>query len=76
MMKNILIIVLLICVFILGKTVIRLENYHYANQIGMCDIRKINGNELEKEQKRRECFALVQTRTNSLWHLFYAIKNN
>jgi predicted Holliday junction resolvase-like endonuclease len=75
-MKNLLIVILLIIVFILAKTVIRLENYHYAHQVGMCDKEKFYGNELQKEQKSRDCFELVQTRTNSLWHLFYAIKNN
>ena len=75
-MKNLLIVILLVLIFILSKTVIRLENYHYANQIGMCDKEKFFGNYFEKEQKSRECFELVQTRTNSIWHLFYAIKNN
>lgn len=75
-MKYVLIVVLLVSVFILGKTVIRLENYRYAHEVGMCDKEKFYGNELQKEQKSRDCFEHVQTRTNSLWHLFYAIKNN
>ena len=33
-----LIIVCLVCLVVwLSSAVIRLENYHYANQVGMCD---------------------------------------
>ena len=36
MIKNITIIILIICVIVLARAVIRLENYHYASSIGMC----------------------------------------
>jgi hypothetical protein len=72
-----LIIVCLVCLVVwLSSAVIRLENYHYANQVGMCDkeicnkvIKGVSANLTE----RNRCFETVQTRTHPLWHLYYAL---
>ena len=66
-------IILIILVVWLSSTVIRLENYHYANVVGMCDKEKFSGNYAEKNLKQYRCFETVQTRTHPLWHLYYAL---
>lgn len=76
-MKNIIIIILLIVIFVFGKTIVRLENYHYANEVGMCDFEKMEGSWfLEKKINQDKCFKNVQTRTSFIWHLFYALSDN
>ncbi len=71
MIKNIVIVILIICIFLLARAVIRLENYHYANVVGMCSEFKLD-DPLQSIQ-RQECLNKIETRTNSLWHLFYAL---
>ena len=68
MKKNVIIAVLLALLIWFGATVVRLENYHYATQVGMCI-------EHSKTQwvERDKCLRSQQTRTNSLWHLAYAL---
>ena len=66
-------IIMIILVVWLSSTVIRLENYHYANFVGMCDKEKFSGNYAEKHFKQSRCFETVQTRTHPLWHLYYAL---
>jgi hypothetical protein len=71
MIKNTAIAVLIICVVVLALDVIRLENYHYANVVGMCSEYKPN-DPLQSVQ-RQKCLHNSETRTNPLWHLFYAL---
>ena len=71
MRKNITIVVLAICVLVLAASVVRLENYHYASVVGMCSEYKAD-DPLQSAQ-RHECLHGTNTRTNPLWHIFYAL---
>lgn len=73
--KNILIGLLIILLIWFSSTIIRLENYHYANQVGSCDFDKFDGNLIKKKVLQTQCFENVQTRTSPLWHLYYALLN-
>ena len=73
MIKNIAIVILIICVLVLARAVIRLENYHYASAVGMCSEYKPNDS-LQSVQ-RQKCLNNTETRVNPLWHLFYALTN-
>lgn len=55
---------LLVAVVVLGRAVVRLENYHYANQIGMCD-------KHEEYLAREACLNNTETRTHWFWHILY-----
>jgi hypothetical protein len=65
-MKNVLIFVLLATVIWFGSVIVRLENYHYANSIGMC------AEHLDLVQRSR-CLNASETRTSPFWHLAYAL---
>lgn len=73
--KNIVLAVLLVLVIWLSSTIIRLENYHYASQVGLCDLDKSEGDAFKKRVAQAKCFKTVETRTSPLWHLFYALLN-
>lgn len=64
------VIALLSCVCVwFAHIIIRLENYRYASNIGFCG-ELISDADLVK----REIFLRnKQTRTNGLWHLYYAL---
>lgn len=66
MKKLIFIIGLLLAVIIyFAAIIIRLENYHYAVQVGSCmDV---------SFDQRDECLNKIQTRTNPLFHLLEAV---
>ena len=66
MAKNICIIILLLLLFWTSKTIIRLENYHYASAVGFCK-------EIDSNIERYKCLRSKETRTSSLWHLYYAL---
>ncbi len=59
------IVVLLSIIVYLSVVIIRLENYHYAVQVGFCD-------DVDKF-RRDDCLNKIQTRTNPMWHLIYAL---
>jgi hypothetical protein len=64
--------ILFIAVVVLGSTVVRLENYRYANFVGFCsdyDIRKP-----VERINREECLNKAQTRTHWIEHLLYALR--
>jgi len=65
-MKSVLIIVLIGMLVWFGSVIVRLENYRYANSIGMCS------EHVDLVQKSR-CLNETETRTSSLWHLAYAL---
>jgi fluoride ion exporter CrcB/FEX len=69
-MKNGVIIVLLLIVIWLSVVVIRLENFRYATQVGFCGDKPTVSLFAED---RYQCLKKVQTRTNSLAHLFFAL---
>jgi hypothetical protein len=55
-----------------SSAIIRLENYHYASQIGMCAEAEHQG-PLNLVARDR-CLNRQQTRTNPLWHLLYGLR--
>lgn len=66
----ILVVVLLGVTLWFGSAIIRLENYHYASQVGFCD--ELSG--LENLIQKDQCLNEAQTRTNSFRHLLYGLK--
>ncbi len=71
MIKNIAIVVLIICVLVLARAVIRLENYHYASVVGMCS--EYKADDPIQSVQRQECLNNTETRINPIWHIFYAL---
>lgn len=69
MLKNVVIFVLLGMLVWFSSVIVRLENFHYASRIGMCS--EIGFDQLIK---RDQCLNATSTRTNWVWHLFYALK--
>lgn len=65
-MRSLLIIALVAMLVWFGSVIVRLENYRYANSIGMC------ADQVELAQRDR-CLNATKTRTNPLWHLGYAL---
>ena len=59
------ILVLLALLLYFGATIVRLENYHYAVQVGFCA--DVNVTE------RDDCLNKIETRTNPFWHLIYGL---
>jgi hypothetical protein len=70
-MKNAVIVVLLLLVVWLSVIVVRLENFRYATFVGFCS--EPTETVLVDPTIRYECLKSKQTRTNALWHLFYAL---
>jgi hypothetical protein len=67
--ERVVIIVLILLVVWLSSAVIRLENYHYASQVGMC-----NDYEYPLEWGERDnCLNEKETRTSPIWHLLYGL---
>ena len=67
-MKTTIIILLVLINIWFAKTIIQLEKFHYSVQVGMCGDYK---SEAERT-KWLSCNEVTETRTNKLWHLFYA----
>ncbi len=70
---KIIISVLVILLLWFGISIIRLENYHYAVQVGMCE-NSTEKNELKKHMAKEECLNNTQTRTSPILHLLYGLK--
>lgn len=64
--ERIIIIVLLLILLYFGAAIIRLENYHYAVQVGFCADVYVT--------QRDSCLNKIQTRTNPFWHLIYGLE--
>ena len=67
------IVVLAIVVLVLGSAVVRLENYRYADSIGMWD-EHFSRNDPVKRMQRTQCLQGAITRTHSFWHILYGTK--
>lgn len=65
--------VLLVLVWRLSETVIRLENYSHGGQVGMCYEAADYTKDIAARDRRERCLRQTQTRTNPLWHLAYAL---
>lgn len=78
-MKNPYKITLTILILLLiwfGVTIIRLENAHYANLLGMCDKEGvIYSSNPQALIERENCSLKIETRTSGVWHLYYALFN-
>ena len=68
-LKNAVIAVLLALLIWFGSAIIRLERYHYASMLGLCDQ---HSGELLRA-KRQECLKHTETRTNDAWNLLYGL---
>lgn len=66
MKKNITIVTLAIIIIWFALVIVKLENYHYAVQVGMCS-------EVSELIERDRCVNSKQTRTSFMWHLYYAL---
>jgi hypothetical protein len=67
-MKAILIISILVNLWF-ASTIINLEKFYYSVQVGMCGKWE---NETDRS-KWLECNKKQDTRTNSVWHLYYGL---
>ena len=59
-------------VVMLGAAVVRLENYRYANFVGMCS--EYGTVDPVQRIKREDCLENTQTRTHWIWHILYGVK--
>ena len=64
--------VLVIALAITTTAVVRLENYRYANFVGLCSEFDIT-NPVQRI-KREGCLEIAETRTHWLWHILYGMK--
>jgi hypothetical protein len=55
----------------MGNAIIRLENFHYGVQVGMCG--QFDTRDPVVRLKYLNCLDAEQTRTNPIWHLVYAL---
>jgi hypothetical protein len=53
----------------LGSAVVRLENYHYANQLGACTDNIMSVGSTQRE----DCLQKTETRSSWVWHLLAAL---
>ena len=66
--EKIIIGILFLLLIWFGATIVRLENYHYAVQVGFCqEYSNLDG-------KKEECLNKAETRTSWMWHLLYGLK--
>lgn len=69
-MNKIIILILLIVIFWFGFRVIKLENFHYASQVGLCS----EFSDSENLSLKNDCLEKSQTRNNSFLNLLYGLK--
>lgn len=62
----VLVVLLIWCCF----AIVRLENYHHANQVGLCSEFKLP----EESAERDACLNDSETRTSSLYSLLYGLQ--
>jgi len=72
-MRSVLLLLSLALNVWMGVALARLENYHYASQLGMC-AEYLDPN-LAMQIKRDTCLEKKVTRTSALWHIYYALKD-
>lgn len=70
-MKNIIILALFAVLIWFGTVIVRLENYRYANSLGMCS--EYGSHFMSELIARETCLNQTNTRTNPFWHLAYAL---
>jgi hypothetical protein len=74
------IIVLTLAVVVLASAVARLENYRYANFIGICEPAKVPANTetdivtaARQRLARDKCLETTPTRTHWFWNIVYGV---
>jgi len=68
------ILLLLVLILLLSRTIVRLENFHYASWAGFCYEKEVvYAENLEAIAERNRCLENTQTRTSNFSHLFYAL---
>ncbi len=73
--ERVIIVILLILLIWFGVSIARLENFHYAVQVGFCDNPIENQKDaFRKTMAKEKCLNETQTRTSPLWHLLYGLK--
>ena len=66
---KVIIALLTIVIFWMGISIVNLESYRYANQLGMC-----SGFQMPEEGiERAKCLSEAETRTSFVWHLLYGL---
>lgn len=65
--KDVSIAVLAICLIWFGSAIVRLERYHYASMLSMCD-------DQADPVQRTLCLETTETRTHWVWHLAYGLR--
>ena len=68
--ERILIAVMAVIIIWFATAIVRLESYHYASQVGMCDKLLAPDKLVERDQ----CLSTTETRTNPFWHLLYGLR--
>jgi hypothetical protein len=72
--KNLAIVVLSVMLLWFGSAIIRLERYHYASMLGICE-RTAKPGWLEQQRlEQQRCLNSIETRTGPLWHLAYGLR--
>ncbi|EJC70431.1 hypothetical protein Rleg5DRAFT_6239 [Rhizobium leguminosarum bv. viciae WSM1455] len=72
-MRTVLLVLSLALNVWMGVALARLENYHYASQLGMCA--EYLGPDLSQQIKRDTCLEGKETRTSAIWHVFYGLSD-
>ncbi len=61
------VIILILIIIYQSLQIIRLENYHYAVQVGLCS-------DMDDFIKKDDCLNNTKTRTNPIYNLLYGLK--
>ncbi|MCY0852531.1 hypothetical protein [Cupriavidus sp. D39] len=75
-MRNALVVLLLLVIFVLGRALVRVENERYALWVGMCpNMSGTFGAMRAGDENAWKCTKTIQTRTAWWWHVYDAISN-
>ncbi len=69
--RNGIVAALLIVIFLLGGTIVHVENERYALLVGMCP----SICQRDNDHDSAACLKEVQTRASPFWHLYYAFQD-
>jgi hypothetical protein len=72
MYKNLAIALLSAAIVLLSVALVRLETFHYASVVGMCG--RFKADDPLQSVQRHNCLHATETRTNPVWHIFYALR--
>ena len=76
MRRHLTTLLLLVLIFWMGRTIVRLESFHYAAVVGFCeDLPVFHSGARTLINDRHTCLHATETRTSALWHLYYALSD-